>query len=135
MERKEFKQTVKDNFLAVEKKYREIKKIATMSSNDPNFNMDKTSEAQAALVDSYYCNKYFGLPIYTTYTMWRYNCAWYIVKHNLDLPENQEKLFEYISQVYSHCEKHIGNPDFKCSSVEDYAYKELFEIINSLSNK
>lgn len=135
MERKEFKQTVKENFLAIEKTYREIKKVATMSSNDPNFNMDKTGKAQAALADSYYSNQYFGLPIYTTYSMWLYNCAWYIVKHNLDLPENQEKLFTYISQAYSHCERHIGNPDFKCSSVEDSAYKELFDIINSLSNE
>ena len=135
MERKEFKQTVKKNFLAIEKKYREIKKIATMSSNDPNFDMDKTGKAQAALADSYYSKQYFGLPIYNTYSMWRYNCAWYIVKHNLDLEENQEKLCEYISQTFSHCEKHVGNPDFKCSSVKDMVCEELFVLINSLSNE
>ena len=110
---KNLKQLCKENFLAIEKKYSEIKKIANMSSNDPNFNYDTTRTAQMYR-DSYQDprnSSKLGI-VYPPYFMWLLNIAWYIIKHNLDDPKNKQKLIDFINTSYRHCDRWIGNHEF-----------------------
>jgi hypothetical protein len=110
---KNLKQLCKENFLAIEKKYSEIKKIANMSSNDPNFNYDATRTAQIYR-DSYYeprNSSKLGI-VYPPYFMWLLNIAWYIIKHNLDDPKNKQKLIDFINISYRNCDRWIGNAGF-----------------------
>ena len=110
---KNLKQLCKKNFLAIEKKYIETKKIANMSSNDPNFDFDKTRTAQMYRDGYLYPNTSSKLGIvYTPHFMWLLNIAWYIIKHNLDDPKNKQKLINFINTSYRHCDRWIGNPEF-----------------------
>ena len=132
---KNLKQLCKENFLAIEKCYTETKKIAHMSSNDPNFNADKTRTAQMFL--SYWFPRKtdkLGM-IYTPYFMWFLNLCWYIIKHNLDDPKNKQKLIDFINLTYKSCNKWIGNPDYDvtgmgtCDVYDSDTYKEIMKTI------
>jgi hypothetical protein len=133
---KNLKQLCKENFLAIEKKYSEIKKIANMSSNDPNFNYDATRTAQMYR-DSYYeprNSSKLGI-VYPPYFIWLLNIAWYIIKHNLDDPKNKQKLIDFINTTYRHCDRWIGNPDYDvtgkgtCDVYDSGVYNQITEII------
>ena len=133
---KSLKQLCKRNFLAIEKSYIEIKKIANMSSNDPNFNDDNTNTARMYMY--YYLNPNnsykFGL-VYTVNFMWRLNLCWYIIKHNLDDHENKQKLIDFINSYCRSCKKWVDNPDFDITrngTVDVYEspfYKGLIDEI------
>ena len=126
---KNLKQLCKENFLAIEKKYIETKKIANMSSNDPNFDFDKTRTAQMYRDSYLYPNTSSKLGIvYTPYFMWLLNIAWYIIKHNLDDPKNKQKLIDFINTSYRHCNRWIGNPEFTINE-DDVMSISVFDII------
>ena len=126
---KNLKQLCKENFLAIEKRYIKTKKIANMSSKDPNFNLDNTRTAQMYR-DSYWMpNKSSKLGIvYTPYFMWLLNIAWYIIKHNLDMPERKSNLVEFINTSYRHCNRWIRNPEF--TTTEDNVINDISNIFN-----
>lgn len=126
---KNLKQLCKENFLAIEKKYIETKKIANMSSNDPNFDFDKTRTAQMYRDGYLYPNTSSKLGIvYTPYFMWLLNIAWYIIKHNLDDPKNKQKLIDFINTSYRNCNRWIGNPKFTVNE-DDVMSISVFDII------
>lgn len=126
---KNLKQLCKENFLAIEKKYIETKRIANMSSNDPNFNFDLTRTAQMYRDGCWWPNKTSKLGIvYTPYFMWLLNIAWYIIKHNLDDPKNKQKLIDFINNSYRHCDRWVRNPEFTTSEdLREIA--NIFEVI------
>lgn len=138
---KNLKQLCKENFLAIEKKYSEIKKIANMSSNDPNFNYDATRTAQMYRDSYLYPNISSKLGIvYPPYFMWLLNLAWYIIKHNLDDPKNKQKLVDFINTSYRNCDRWIGNPEFtidedSVDSVSVFGVIEKYLKIKEDGNK
>ena len=127
---KNLKQLCKENFLAIEKKYIETKKIANMSSNDPNFNLDNTRTAQMYRDGYWWPNKSSKLGIvYTPYFMWLLNICWYIVKHNLDMPERKAECLKYIIDSYRSCNRWVGNPEYT-STDESKEISNIFEVID-----
>jgi hypothetical protein len=134
---KNLKQLCKENFLAIEKKYIETKKIANMSSNDPNFNLDNTRTAQMYRDSYLYPNTSSKLGIvYPPYFMWLLNIAWYIIKHNLDDPKNKQKLIDFINISYRNCDRWIGNPEFTIDedSIDSISVFEVIEKYLKVEN-
>ena len=134
MERNQVKENAKRKFLAIENKHREIKKIATMSSKDPNYYSYDTSDAQCCLINDVYCEKKFGSWIFGNYGIWIYNLAWYIIKHELDCEEKEEKMIDYLFGQFTHNKSYIDN--FPKDKVKDlYTTKEVIKAIDNLKNE
>lgn len=147
------KEIAKRNFLTLEANHKYVKRLANMSSNDENYTYHKRAEAQQ-LLTSYiwhtekYTNKnilgfdysnYDGIVIVNSgyipsdYTMWLLNVAYYIIKHGLLKSEKSEQLINYINSTYSHCMKHIGNPEYEANTLDNE--KHLKTIIEFLSKE
>lgn len=150
------KEIAKRNFLTLEANHKYVKRLANISYNDENYTYHKRAESQKLLTGyiwhtwrtEQYTNKDilgFDYPnhdgtvivndgyIPSDYTMWLLNVAYYIIKHGLLKSEKSEQLINYINSTYSHCMKHIGNPEYEINTLDNE--KHLKTIIEFLSKE